>query len=120
MASRAGLSNLSAVQVELPAGCASSLRVWHSHEDELIIVLKGEITVVTGETEVVARAGDVVGFPAGEPDGHQLVNRAAEPAAFIEVASFADANISTYPDHDLLQIPNGRGRSFVRRDGTPY
>jgi uncharacterized cupin superfamily protein len=120
LGSLAGLTNLSAVEVELPEGCASSLRLWHSHEDELIIVLKGEITLVTDDAEVVAKAGQVVGFPAGEANGHQIVNRCKEPAVFIEVASFDETNVSTYPDHDLLQIPNGRGRRFVRRDGTPY
>lgn len=120
LGSLAGLGNLSAVHVELPSGCASSLRVWHSHEDELIIVLKGEATLVTDQGERLVRAGQAIGFPAGEANGHQIVNRGETPVVFIEVASFAEANVSTYPDDDLLQIPDGRGRRFVRKDGTPY
>lgn len=116
----AGLGNLSAVHVELPAGCASSLRVWHSHEDELIIVLKGEATLVTDQGEQLVHAGQAIGFPAGEANGHQIVNRGETPVVFVEVASFAEANVSTYPDDDLLQIPDGRSRRFVRKDGTPY
>lgn len=116
----AQLKHLSTVHVELPPGCASSLRVWHSHEDELIIVTEGELTLITDEGEQVMRAGHIAGFPAGTANGHQIVNRSAHPAAFVEVASFDEQNVSTYPDQDLLQIPDGRGRRFVHKDGKPY
>lgn len=116
----AGLSHLSAVHVELPSGCASSLRVWHSHEDEMIIVLSGEATLLSETGESTLRAGEIVGFPAGEANGHQIVNRGKAPLTFIEVASFDERNVSTYPDHDLLQVPDGRGRRFVRTDGSTY
>lgn len=120
LGSLAGLSNLSAVHVELPSGCASSLRVWHSHEDELILVLEGEMTLISDQGEQLVRPGQAIGFPAGEADGHQIVNRSEARVVFVEVASFDEANVSTYPDDDLLQIPDGRGRRFVRKDGTPY
>ncbi|MFZ5673981.1 MAG: cupin domain-containing protein [Pseudomonadota bacterium] len=120
LAPLAQLKHLSAVHVELPPGCASSLRVWHSHEDELIIVTEGELTLVTDDGEEIMRAGHIAGFPAGAANGHQIVNRSGARAAFVEVASFDEQNTSTYPDHDLLQIPDGRGRRFVRKDGTPY
>jgi uncharacterized cupin superfamily protein len=120
LAALAGLTNLSAVHVELAPGSASSLRVWHSHEDELILVIRGEATIISDDSEETVGAGQVIGFPAGEANGHQIVNRGAVPLVFIEVASFAEDNISTYPDEDLLQVPDGRVRRFVRRDGTPY
>ena len=116
----AHLKHLSAVHVEFPPGCASSLRVWQSHEDELIIVTEGELTLVTDDGEEIMRAGHIAGFPAGSTNGHQIVNRSAHKAVFVEVASFDEQNTSTYPDHDLLLIPDGRGRRFVRKDGTPY
>ncbi|MGK9230406.1 cupin domain-containing protein [Inquilinus limosus] len=115
-----GLRHLSVVHVELPPGAASSLKVWQSHEDEFVLVLQGEATLVTDEGEEVIRAGQSAGFPAGRSVGHQIVNRGDRPVVFVEVASIADDNISTYPDHDLVQVPDGRGRRFVRRDGSPY
>ena len=120
LGSLAGLNNLSAVHVELPSGCASSLRVWHSHEDELILVLEGEMTLISDQGEQLVRPGQAIGFPAGEANGHQIVNRSEARVVFVEVASFDEANVSTYPDDDLLQIPDGRGRRFVHKDGTPY
>nr|WP_298104853.1 cupin domain-containing protein [uncultured Shinella sp.] len=120
LAALAGLTNLSAVHVELAPGSASSLRVWHSHEDELILVVSGQATVITDGREQIVDAGQLIGFPAGEANGHQIVNCGASPLVFIEIASFSDDNISTYPDVDLLQVPDGRARRFVRRDGTPY
>src|SRR5262245_60138964 len=56
-------------------GAASSMRHWHTHEDELVYVIEGELTLVTDTGEQVIRAGQFAGFPAGHPDAHQFVNR---------------------------------------------
>jgi len=117
---QAGLRKLSIVHVELPPGAASSLKVWQSHEDEYVLVLDGEATLVTDSGEEILKAGQSAGFPAGQAIGHQIVNRGDKPLVFIEVGTIADENVSTYPDDDLLQVPDGRGRRFVRHDGTPF
>ena len=117
---QAGLRKLSVVHVELPPGAASSLKVWQSHEDEYVLVLEGEATLITDAGEEVLRSGQSAGFPAGQAIGHQIVNRSSVPLIFIEVGTIADENVSTYPDDDLLQVPDGRGRRFVRHDGTPF
>lgn len=116
----AGLRRLTVVHVELPPGAASSLKVWQSHEDEYVLVLDGEATVVTDMGEEVLKPGQCVGFPAGQAVGHQIVNRGEKPLIFVEVGTIADENVSTYPDDDLLQVPDGRGRRFVRHDGTAF
>ncbi|MCA0417590.1 MAG: cupin domain-containing protein [Proteobacteria bacterium] len=117
---QAGLRKLSVVHVELPPGAASSLKVWQSHEDEYVLVLAGEATLVTDASEEILKPGQSAGFPAGQAIGHQIVNRGITPLVFIEVGTIADENVSTYPDDDLLQVPDGRGRRFVRHDGTPF
>ena len=117
---QAGLRRLSVVHVELPPGAASSLKVWQSHEDEYVLVLDGEATLVTDAGEETLKPGQSAGFPAGQAIGHQIVNRGDRPLVFIEVGTIADENVSTYPDDDLLQVPDGRGRRFVRHDGTPF
>ena len=78
------------------------------------------MTLISDQGEQLVRPGQAIGFPAGEANGHQIVNRSEARVVFVEVASFDEANVSTYPDDDLLQIPDGRGRRFVRKDGTPY
>jgi uncharacterized cupin superfamily protein len=42
----------------LQPGTDSSIKHWHSDEDELVYVLGGEVTVVEGDTEAVLRPGD--------------------------------------------------------------
>ncbi len=48
----------------LQPGCRSSMKHWHSAEDEMVYVLAGEITVVEGTAETVMRAGDAATFRA--------------------------------------------------------
>ncbi len=44
-------------------GSWSSQRHWHSHEDEFIYVLEGEVRLIEDECENVLRAGDCAAFP---------------------------------------------------------
>jgi quercetin dioxygenase-like cupin family protein len=65
-----------------------ALRHWHWLEDEFVMVLEGEATLVTEAEEKVLGLGMVAGFPKGKADGHHLVNRGsrdvvcAVPSAF--------------------------------------
>jgi uncharacterized cupin superfamily protein len=62
------------------------------------------------------------GFPAGSRDGHQLVNRSAQPAVYLEVSNRHPDDAGHYSDADVDLVwnaPHARGR-FTRRDGTSY
>jgi uncharacterized cupin superfamily protein len=59
-----GLTQLGVNLVHLPPGCWSSQRHWHSHEDELVFVVEGELVLVTDAGEQPMRPGMVAGFPA--------------------------------------------------------
>src|SRR5450830_659827 len=63
-----GLTQFGVNLVELKPGAASSQRHWHSHEDEFVMVVSGELTLVTDEGETLMRAGDCAAFPAGRPN----------------------------------------------------
>ncbi|HBF52043.1 MAG TPA: transcriptional regulator, partial [Massilia sp.] len=43
-----GLSQFGVNLVELKPGAASSQRHWHTHEDEFVMVVSGELTLITG------------------------------------------------------------------------
>ena len=75
----AGLTKIGVNLTTLWPGAASSMRHWHTHEDELIYLLEGELVLVTDSGERPLRAGQCAGFPAGHRDGHQLVNRSTSP-----------------------------------------
>jgi quercetin dioxygenase-like cupin family protein len=56
----------------------------HTHPyEEVLIVLEGEVTVVAGEREIVARAGDVVILPADTP--HAFTNTGDGPLRQIDI-----------------------------------
>jgi uncharacterized cupin superfamily protein len=113
-----GITQFGVNLVELQPGAASSQRHWHSHEDEFVMVVSGELTLVTDEGETLMRAGDCAAFPAGRPNGHQLVNRGWGTGLFLVVGSRIPEDKATYPDIDLLF--DGATKTYTHRDGTPY
>jgi len=113
-----GITQFGVNLTELQPGAASSQRHWHTHEDEFVMVVSGELTLVTDEGETLMRAGDCAAFPAGRPNGHQLVNRGWGTALFLAVGSRIKEDKATYPDIDLLF--DGATDRYTHRDGTPY
>ncbi len=114
----AGLTQFGVNQVTLAPGAASALRHWHSHEDEFVYVLSGELILNTNRGEQLLKVGMAAGFPAGEADGHQLINRSNQPAIYLEIGTRNPSeDRAVYPDDDLLVQS---GRSFCHRDGSPY
>lgn len=118
-----GLTKIGVNLTTLPPGKESAMRHWHSHEDELVFVLEGEVVLRTEAGEQVLRAGMCAGFPAGHADGHQLVNRSARPALYLEISNRAtEEDTAHYSDPDVDMVwnaPETRGR-FTRRDGSPF
>lgn len=113
----AGLTQFGVNRLTLHPGSWSSQRHWHTHEDEFIYVLEGEVVLVTDDGEERLVAGDCVGFPAGKRDGHHLQNRSTKDAVVLEVGTSNESvDVTTYPDIDMLAKPDG----YVHRDGTPY
>ena len=58
----AGLTAFGVNLSRIPPGVWSSQRHWHSHEDEFVMVLEGELTLVTNGGEEILRAGDCAAF----------------------------------------------------------
>lgn len=104
--------------MRLPPGNWSSQRHWHSHEDEFVYVLEGELTLVEDGGETVLRAGDCAAFPKDSGDGHHLINRSATTAIYLEVGSRHPADVTTCSDVDLISS-NADGR-FLHKNGAPY
>jgi uncharacterized cupin superfamily protein len=118
----AGLTQFGVNLVRLPPGAWSSQRHWHSHEDEFVYVVEGEVVFVTDAGEESLRLGDSAGFKAGAKDGHHFQNRASSDAVLLVVGSRSDEDEGAYPDIDLF-VPAGHysGKLVWRhKDGTPY
>ncbi len=112
----AGLTAFGVNRLTLHPGAWSGQRHWHSHEDEFVMVLEGEVVMVTDAGEEVLRAGDCAAFKAGETNGHHMINRTDKDAVLLEVGNSSEADICTYSDIDMVADAAG----YKRRDGTPY
>lgn len=121
-----GLTQFGAFVHEIQPGARSSIKHWHSAEDELVYMLEGEITVVEGEAHSVMRSGDAATFKAGAPVGHFLWNTSAAKARCLVVGTRAPFDRITYPDHDRVCIRDRSQPDDVWRDlagrpsGSPY
>jgi uncharacterized cupin superfamily protein len=93
-----GLTAFGATRVLLPPGAASSLRHYHTHEDELVIVISGELVMLTNAGETPMRAGDIASFPMGVEDAHTFVNRSSEPAVIVAIGNSSEEDVWFYPD----------------------
>jgi uncharacterized cupin superfamily protein len=96
-----GLTQFGVNLVTLEPGSESALRHWHTHEDEFVYVLAGEVTLISDAGEQVVRAGQCAGYPSGKADAHHFVNRSAKPAQYLEIGTRDDDDVSSYPDDDL-------------------
>ncbi|MBV9548088.1 MAG: cupin domain-containing protein [Alphaproteobacteria bacterium] len=111
-----GLTQFGVNLLTLKPGVWSSQRHWHHLEDEFVYILSGEVVLITDAGEEVMKAGDCAGFPAGERNGHHLVNRSNADATLLEVGSRIRGEFGVYPDIDMLFDARG----FTRKDRTPY
>jgi uncharacterized cupin superfamily protein len=116
----AGLTQFGVNLLTLPPGAWSAQRHFHSHEDELVFVLEGEVTLVSEQGSETLRAGDAAGFRAGDSNGHCLKNLSAAPARVLEIGARVRDDSATYPDIDLLAPAGGKPAVYTHKDGTPY
>ncbi len=116
-----GLTSLGANLTTLMPGAESSMRHFHTREDELIYVLAGELILRTDAGEQRLTPGMCAGFRAGVRDGHQLVNRSDTPARYLEISNVDPKDSAEYPDDDLAYRKGDNGRPlFTRKDGSRF
>jgi len=113
-----GLSQFGVNLMTLSPGTWSSQRHWHSHEDEFVWVLEGELVLVTDAGEEILLPGDCTAFKAGDANGHHIINRSSSPAKLLEVGARNTLDRTVYSEADMVAEPDD---DFYRhRDGTPY
>lgn len=115
-----GLTQFGVNLTTLEPGARSALRHWHAKEDECVYVLSGELTLVLDDGEHMLTAGMAAGFPAGEANGHHLINRSASPATYLEIGTRSADEVATYPDDDLIAKKEGGIYRFFHKNGAAY
>lgn len=103
----------------LPPGSQSSLRHWHSDQDEFVYVIAGTLVLVE-DVETMLGPGDIAAWKAGEGPAHCLVNRSGADAVILVGGARGGADTVTYPDHDIRKHQTAEGsESVTRLDGSP-
>ena len=115
-----GLTQFGVNLTTLEPGARSALRHWHAKEDEFIYVLSGEITLVTKDGEKLLKPSMAAGFPCGDRNGHQLVNKGSEPATYLEIGTRSPDDDVTYPDIDMAGKKRDGHYTFTRKNGDPF
>jgi uncharacterized cupin superfamily protein len=114
-----GAESLNFDMRRLDPGELSSLYHFHRHAEELFMVVSGEATLRTPGGLSVLQAGDIAFFETGASGAHQLYNHSGEPCIYLDVRTFAGADIAEYPDSGrLLVIPTME--KFDKAAGTGY
>jgi uncharacterized cupin superfamily protein len=116
-----GLTKVGVNLSTLMPGKESSMRHYHTREDEMIFMVEGEVVLITDEGEQVLTAGHCAGFPAGSSNGHHMVNRSDKPARYLEISNRDPEDSASYNDVDLAYRKGADGSAiFSHKDGTPY
>ncbi len=116
----AGLVSLGVSRVILHPGSVSSLRHWHTHDDEFAVVLEGEAVMITDDGETVMRSGDMAGFPGGAQNGHCFVNRSNAVAIILAIGPNDPKDECFYSDVDLHAKSEEAGGGYETKSGVPH
>ena len=115
----AGLTQFGVNLVRLEPGAMSSLRHWHEKQDEFLVVTEGTCTLVDDTGETALTPGECAAFPAGDANGHHIVNRSDETTAFVVVGTRTETEVGYYSDIDMMVTVDASGMNFTRKNGDP-
>jgi uncharacterized cupin superfamily protein len=115
-----GLTQFGVNLTTLKPGAWSAQRHWHEAEDEFVYVLEGELVLCENNGERLLKAGDAVGWKAGAPNGHCLINRSTRDAVYLEIGSRAACEKVDYPDIDMRFERDETGTRYLHKSGEPY
>lgn len=88
---------LGASVYELPPGGRSPYHFHHGSE-EILIALRGRLTLRTPEGERELEEGDVVHLPSGPDGAHEQLNRTDEPVRYLVMGNRVSPEVVEYPD----------------------
>jgi uncharacterized cupin superfamily protein len=88
---------LGATVYELPPGGGSTYHFHHGSE-EILIALRGRLTIRTPDGERELEEGEVVHFPSGPDGAHEQLNRTDVPVRYLVMGNRVSPEVVEYPD----------------------
>jgi uncharacterized cupin superfamily protein len=77
---------------------------WHTREEEMLVVWRGEATLRTPAGTFPIRAGDVVAFPTGTAGAHRISNESSDACMVLIVANIDEGDACFYPDSNKVLV----------------
>src|SRR5947208_3441085 len=115
VAERAGAEHLGASLYEVQPG-EEMVFHYHVQREELLIVLRGRLSLRSAIGWEELPEGEVVAFPRGECGAHGYRNDGDERVRVLMISEMTGPNISVYPDTDQIGVFDA-GRRAERRFG---
>lgn len=100
---------------ELAPGNTSSVHHFHTAEEEHIIALEGDATLVRDSGNVALKAGDHVCFAAGEEDAHHIENTSSAPFRFLVFGERNSNDTVVCPEQQVMMVKGLGFKQFTYR-----
>ena len=114
---RLGGEMLGASVYVLPPGERSFPYHLHHANEELLLVLEGDLVLRTPSGAQAASRGDVMLFQRGPVGAHQILNRSDQPARFVMFSTMVQPEIAEYPDNGNIGVFAGRAPGAAGQAG---
>ena len=99
---RIGMRRLGGSVYELPAGQSICPYHWEAGDEELLLVLAGEVVVRHPGGEELLGEGEIVCFPEGPDGAHKVTNRTDATVRVLMLSTMREPAITLYPDSNKL------------------
>jgi uncharacterized cupin superfamily protein len=118
VAERAGAEHLGASVYELQPGDEMVFH-YHVQREELLVVLRGRLSLRTAAGWEELPEGEVVASPRGERGAHGYRNNGDGPVRVLTISEIDGPNISVYPDTNQIGVFDA-GQRAKRRFGALF
>jgi uncharacterized cupin superfamily protein len=89
---------------ELQPGKHSCPAHYHLFEEEHVLLLEGAVTLRLGDKRYPMKPGDYVCFPAGQREGHCLINETDAPAKYLVIGEHNPNEVAVYTDSNKIMV----------------
>ena len=114
-----GAQHVGVCREELAPGKQACPLHYHMQEEEHLLILDGELTLLLGEQRYRMQSGDYVCFPAGQQVGHALYNHSDAPCRYLIIGERNPHEVVVYPESGRVGV-RSLGQGFDSKATMAY